>query len=137
MLREEMHLQEVCMLDIINTDKAPEAIGPYSQAVKAGSLLFVSGQIPFDPVEKKLVSGPVEEQAEQVLKNLAAVVSAGGSDMSRVIKTTVYLTNMNDFPAVNAIYEKHFGDHRPARACVAVKTLPKNVDVEIDAVCEV
>lgn len=125
------------MLDIINTDKAPEAIGPYSQAVKAGSLLFVSGQIPFDPVEKKLVSGPVEEQAEQVLKNLAAVVSAGGSDMSRVIKTTVYLTNMNDFPAVNAIYEKHFGDHRPARACVAVKTLPKNVDVEIDAVCEV
>ncbi len=125
------------MLQTINTEKAPKAIGPYSQAVKAGSLLFVSGQIPFDPEKNELVQGPAEIQAEQVLKNLSAVIAAGGGDMSKVIKTTVFLSNMDDFPKVNEVYEKHFGDHRPARACVAVATLPKNVDVEIDAIVEV
>lgn len=124
-------------MEIIQTENAPQAIGPYSQAVKTDTMLFVSGQIGVDPANGELVDGPAEVQAEQVLKNLKAVLEAGGSSMDKVIKTTVFLTNMDDFPKVNAVYEKHFGQHRPARACVAVATLPKHVDVEIDAMAQI
>jgi len=124
-------------MEIIQTKNAPQAIGPYSQAIKTESMLFVSGQIAVDPANGKLVEGPAEVQAEQVLKNLNAVLEAGASSMNQVIKTTVFLTNMDDFPKVNAVYEKHFGQHRPARACVAVATLPKHVDVEIDAIAKI
>jgi 2-iminobutanoate/2-iminopropanoate deaminase len=118
----------------VSTDQAPGAIGPYSQAVKVDGWLFCSGQIPIDPANGELVEGDIQTQTDQVLKNLAAVLTAGGASLSRVVKTTVFLADMGEFAGMNEIYAKHFGDHRPARAAVAVRTLPKNVSVEIEAV---
>ena len=117
----------------VATDRAPAAIGPYSQAVVAGDTVYCSGQIGIDPATGDVPAG-VEAQTEQVLRNLTAVLEAAGSSMDRVVKTGVYLTDMENFPAMNAIYEKFFGDPPPARATVAVRGLPKGVDVEIDAI---
>ncbi|TFK42063.1 Endoribonuclease L-PSP/chorismate mutase-like protein, partial [Crucibulum laeve] len=113
---------------------APAAIGPYSQAIKVGDLLFASGCIPLDPSTMQVVEGGVEAQTEQALKNLKAVVEAGGSELGKVVKTTVFLKSMNDFVTVNGIYEKFFGNHKPARSAVEVARLPKDVLVEIECI---
>jgi 2-iminobutanoate/2-iminopropanoate deaminase len=120
-------------MERVSTNTAPEAIGPYSQAIIAGDTVYASGQIALDPQTMEVVGGDVVEQTTRVLENLAAVLKEAGSDLQRVVKTTVYLADMEDFPAMNAEYAKHFGDHRPARATVEVAGLPKNVKVEIDA----
>jgi len=121
-------------IDIVSTDRAPRAIGPYSQAVSSRGVLYLSGQVALDPESGELVGTTAEEQAAQALKNIAAVLAAAGSGFDRVVKTTVYLTDMNDFAAVNAIYARSFGDSRPARATVQVAGLPKGARVEIDAI---
>lgn len=120
-------------MQYVQTTDAPQAIGPYSQAVKANGMVFTSGQIALTPAGEML-ENDVSVQTQQVLKNLQAVLEAAGSSLDRVIKTTIFLDNMDDFATVNAIYERAFGDHKPARSTVAVKTLPKNAFVEIDAV---
>ena len=120
--------------DVIRTPNAPEAIGPYSQAVRAGDLLFCSGQIALDPATGQVVEGSIEVQTERVLQNLGAVLEAGGSSRDRVVKTTIYLADMADFAACNGVYARFFGEAPPARATVAVAGLPKGVAVEIDAV---
>lgn len=122
------------MLDTVQTDAAPKAIGPYSQAIRAGSFLFSSGQIALDPATGEMVGDTAAAQAEQVLTNLRAVLEAGGSGLDRVVKTTIFLADMGDFAQVNEVYARHFGDHRPARATVAVAALPKGALVEIEAV---
>jgi 2-iminobutanoate/2-iminopropanoate deaminase len=122
------------MPQAISTQAAPAAIGPYSQAIRAGDFLFVSGQIPLDPATGALVDGDVRAQTRRVLENLSAVVAAGGASLDRVVKTTVYLVDMNDFPAMNEVYASFFGAPAPARATVQVGRLPKDVRVEIDAV---
>lgn len=121
---------------MISTDKAPAAVGPYSQAVRAGNILFCSGQIPIDPAtgELKTFDGNVAEQTKLVMNNLKAVLAARGLTFKDVAKTTIFLSDMGNFANVNEIYAAYFGDYKPARACVAVKTLPKNVDVEIEAI---
>lgn len=121
-------------MQIIATNDAPEAIGPYSQAVVIGGMVYTAGQVALDPATMELVPGDVTAQAERVFNNLAAVLRAAGSSFSRVVKATVYLADMGDFAAVNAVYAKRFGDHRPARSTVAVRTLPKQALVEIDLV---
>lgn len=121
-------------MEIINTDKAPAAIGPYSQAIVQGELVFCSGQIGLDPVTMTIVEGGVKVEAKQVLANLEAVLMAAGSARDQVLKTTIFLTDMNDFTVVNEVYAEFFGDHKPARATVAVKSLPKNALVEIECV---
>ena len=123
-------------MQTISTDRAPQAIGPYSQAVVVDGILYSSGQIALTP-EGELVEGGVEEQTRQVLRNLSAVLEEAGSSLQRVIKTTIFLSNMEDFAAVNEIYAEFFGEHRPARSTVAVKTLPKEVLVEIDCIAKV
>ncbi len=124
------------MLQIVSTDKAPGAIGPYSQAVRMGNLLFTSGQIPIDPATNEIHGTDITAQTEQVLKNLSAVLSAGGAGIDKVIKTTCFLSDMDDFAAFNQVYAKYFVS-KPARSCVAVRTLPKNVLVEIEAIAEI
>ncbi|MBL9076498.1 MAG: RidA family protein [Planctomycetes bacterium] len=121
-------------LEPITSTNAPAAIGPYSQAIKAGNLLFCSGQIALDPKSMQMVGATAAEQAEQVLKNLAAVLKAAGASLAHVVKTTIFLASMDDFAVVNEVYGRHFGAHKPARATVAVKTLPKNGLVEIDCI---
>ena len=116
------------------TDQAPAAIGPYAQAVMANGFLFTAGQIPLDPVSMEIVGEDVAAQTEQVLRNLGAVLAAAGVDWSRVVKTTVFLRTMDDFPAMNAVYARVLGDARPARSTVAVAGLPRNVRVEIECV---
>ncbi len=118
----------------VQTDQAPGAIGPYSQAVAVDGWLFCSGQIPLDPASGELVEGDIGAQTDQVLKNVAAVLNAAGGSLSKIVKTTVFLEDMGDFGGMNEVYARHFGDHRPARAAVAVRTLPKNVKVEIEAI---
>jgi len=118
----------------VSTEGAPGAIGPYSQAVAADGWVFCSGQIPRDPRSGEVVVGGIEKQTEQVLKNLSAVLEAAGASLSRVVKVTVFLADMGDFAGMNQVYARFFGEHRPARAAVAVRTLPKNVSVEIEAV---
>jgi len=120
----------------IATKQAPQAIGPYSQAVVAGGLLFSSGQIPLDPASMKVVEGDIRVQTEQVLQNIAAVLEEAGTSFRHVVKTTVFLASMDDFAGMNEVYATAFGDHRPARSTVAVKTLPKNVLVEIDVIAQ-
>ena len=120
--------------EIVRTDKAPAAVGPYSQAVRAGGWLFVSGQIPIDPQTGEVVSGGVEEQARQVLKNIQAVLDAAGLGLGHVVKVTVFLTDMDSFQRVNEVYASFFASDPPARACVEVSRLPKGVDVEMEAV---
>lgn len=120
----------------IHTDAAPAAIGPYSQAMAVGDLVFCSGQIPLDPATMELVEGDAATQAEQVMKNLSAVLAAAGCALRDVVKTTIFLSDMEDFAAVNEVYGRHMGDHRPARATVAVASLPKYVDVEIEVIAK-
>lgn len=121
----------------VETSAAPQAIGPYSQAIVAGGMVYCSGQIPFDPRTMTQVEGGVEAQTDQVLKNLAAVLEAAGSSLSKVVKTTVFLRDMDDFAAMNGVYARHFGEHRPARAAVQAARLPRDVDVEIECVAQV
>ena len=120
--------------EIVATGSAPAAIGPYSQAVKAGGMLYCSGQIALDPATMQMVGATAAEQAERVLQNLAAVLKAGGSSFDKVVRTTIYLVSMADFAAVNEVYGKRFPNHKPARATVAVKELPKQGLVEIDCI---
>ena len=121
-------------LKVITTDKAPAAIGPYSQAIQAGGLLFCSGQIPLDPVSGEIVAGDVQRQAEQVMENISAVLSAAGAGFNDVVKATVFLVEMGDFGAVNEVYGRYFSGHKPARSTVAVKELPRGVRVEIEVI---
>jgi 2-iminobutanoate/2-iminopropanoate deaminase len=121
-------------LQRIETDRAPAAIGPYSQGIAIGELLYTAGQIPLDPETMTMVGSDAAEQTEQVLRNLAAVLQAGGSAMDQVVKTTVFLADMEDFAAMNEVYARHFGDHRPARSAVEAAALPKGALVEIEAV---
>ena len=125
------------MIDTIATPDAPQAIGPYSQAVKANGLLYTSGQIALDPATGSLVEGGFDEQVDRVFRNLDAVLKGGGSSFARVLKATVYLTDLDNFQAMNATYARYFGDHKPARTTVEVSGLPKGGAVEIDlvAVC--
>jgi len=118
----------------VHTDKAPAAIGPYSQAIAANGFLFTAGQIALDPATGQIVAGGVAEQTERVLTNLTSVLQAGGASWTSVVKTTVFLKDMRDFPAVNEIYARMVGDARPARSTVAVAGLPRDVLVEIEAV---
>ena len=123
------------MIKKVSTDKAPAAIGPYSQAVIANKMLFASGQIPINPETGNVEAEGIEAQAEQVMKNIGAVLIAGGCGYEDVVKTTCFLADMADFAAFNEVYAKYFTG-KPARSCVAVKTLPKNVLVEVDTVAE-
>ena len=123
--------------EVISTSTAPAAIGPYSQAIKVGNLLFVSGQIPLDPQSGQLVPGDIRAQTRQVLTNLAAILNAAGSSLARVAKTTVYLKDLSEFAAMNEIYAGFFGENPPARATVEVARLPRNAAVEIDLIAEI
>ena len=120
--------------DVISTTNAPQAIGPYSQAIRANGFIFVSGQVAFDPATGNLLTGGVEEQTEQVLKNLAAILAAAGSSWEKVIKTTVFLKNMSEFAQMNEVYGKFCKNAPPARSTVEVARLPKDVLVEIDVI---
>lgn len=122
------------MKQIIQTEQAPAPIGPYSQAVQAGNLLFVSGQIPIDPKTSELVTGNVKEETTMVMSNLSAVLSAAGCSFADVVKTTIFLSDMSLFAEVNEVYGKYFESDFPARETVAVKGLPKNVNVEISVI---
>jgi len=115
----------------VNSANAPAAIGPYSQAIEAHGILFLSGQLGLDPHSMQLAEG-IEAQAHQVLKNIKAVLAAGNKNFSNVVKTTIFLVNMDDFAQVNIIYADYFGDHRPARSTIAVAALPKGVNVEVE-----
>lgn len=121
-------------LERISTEGAPAAIGPYSQAIKAGNLLFTSGQIPLG-LDGQVVAGGIEEQAHQVFRNLKAVIESAGATFSDVIKATVFIKDMNQFAALNEVYASYFGDHKPARSTVEVARLPKDVLVEIELIC--
>ncbi len=119
---------------IISTDKAPAAIGPYSQAIQSGNFLYTSGQIALDPSSSEVVTGGIQAQAKQVLENLKAVLAAGGASLDKVVKTTCFLNDMNDFVPFNEVYQTYFSENPPARSCVAVERLPKDVLVEIEAI---
>jgi 2-iminobutanoate/2-iminopropanoate deaminase len=123
------------MLKKVQTDKAPQAIGPYSQAVETGDWIFTSGQIPLTP-DGKLVAGGIEEQTRQVLENLKSVLEAAGSGLEHVVKTTIFLRDMNQFQTVNEIYGGYFKEHQPARSCVEVSRLPKDVLIEIEVIAK-
>ena len=125
------------MTEVISTENAPGAIGPYSQAVKAGGFIFCSGQIPIDPATGEFVSAEIAEQTEQVLKNLGAVLAAAGAGLGDVVKTTVFLADMNDFTAMNEVYGRYFDSNKPARATVQAARLPKDARVEIDCIAVV
>lgn len=122
------------MMKAVRTGEAPPAVGPYAQGVVAQGFVFVSGQIPLDPFAGTLVSGGIEEQTRRVLRNVAAVLSAAGSGLDRVVKTTVYMTDLGEFEAMNRVYAEVFGDTLPARATVQVSRLPRGASVEIEAV---
>jgi len=121
-------------LNTVATDKAPRAIGPYSQAIVIDGLVFTAGQVALDPHSGDLVGKTAAEQTEQVLQNLTAVLAASGSSLGQVVKTTVYLADMADFAAMNEVYAKHFGTHKPARSTMQAAALPKGARVEIDAI---
>lgn len=122
-------------MNVIYTEKAPAAIGPYSQAMTTGNLLFTSGQIPINPATGEIAGTTIQEQTEQIMKNLGEVLLAAGSSYDKVVKTTCFLANMDDFAAFNEVYAKYFTG-KPARSCVAVKTLPKNVLCEVELIAE-
>ena len=122
---------------IVNTDKAPAAIGPYSQAVITGNLLFTSGQIPIDPATGKIPEGSIETHANQVFKNLSAIAKEAGTNLDRAVKITVYLADINDFSAVNTVYAEYFKAPFPARSAFQVAALPLGADIEVEAVFEV
>ena len=119
---------------VIHTDNAPKAIGPYSQAVKAGNMLFVSGQVPFVPETMEIVEGDVKAQTAQSLKNVQAILAEARLDFSHVVKSTVFIKDMNEFAQINEVYAEFFGENKPARACVEVARLPKDVKVEIEVI---
>ena len=123
--------------ETVSTDKAPKAIGPYAQAIKAGGLVYTAGQIPIDPQTGNLVAGAISEQTRQVLENLKAVLEAAGSSLDKVVKATVFLKNMADFAALNEVYGEYLGAAKPARSTVAVAELPRGALVEIDFVAMV
>ncbi|MCA9817283.1 MAG: RidA family protein [Cyanobacteria bacterium HKST-UBA01] len=122
------------MLATIHTDKAPQAIGPYSQAVKCNGLVFVSGQIPINPATGELLAGTAGEKTRLVMENIGRILEEAGTSFDKVVKTTIYLTDLNEFDEVNKIYGEFFSSHKPARATVQVARLPKDVSVEIDAI---
>ena len=125
------------MNEIVSTENAPGAIGPYSQAIKANGMIFCSGQIPIDPATGEFVEGGVVEQTEQVFKNLIAVLEAGGTSLEGVVKTTVFLADMNDFGAMNEVYGRYFDTNKPARATVQAARLPRDARVEIECIAVV
>ncbi len=122
------------MIESIRTDRAPQAIGPYSQAVKANGMIFASGQIPLDPETMQIIDGDIRAQTERVLANIRAVLEAAGTSPDRVVKTTVYLLDMNDFAAMNDVYSAFFASNRPARSTVQAARLPRDARVEIDVI---
>jgi 2-iminobutanoate/2-iminopropanoate deaminase len=122
------------MIETVVTDRGPKAIGPYSQAIRANGFLFVSGQIPLDPKTQQLVEGKTSVQTERVLENLKGILESAGSSLERVVKTTIFLADMNDFGAVNEVYSRYFAANPPARSTVEVSKLPRNVRIEIDAI---
>ena len=122
---------------IVNTSKAPAPVGPYSQAVRCGNMLFVSGQVPLDPESGELVLNSFAEQCHRVLLNLKIILEAGGSALGNVLKVTIYMENLAQFNELNEIYSEYFGAAKPARACVEVSALPKGVAVEMDAIAEI
>lgn len=124
-------------LEKIQTDGAPAAIGPYSQAIVHGGMVYTAGQIPLDPASMQMVEGSVAEQTERVLQNLRAVLEAAGASLQTVVKTTVFLQDMNDFAAMNEVYGRWFGDHAPARSTVQAARLPRDAKVEIEAIAAV
>jgi 2-iminobutanoate/2-iminopropanoate deaminase len=124
-------------LQLVSTSSAPEAIGPYSQGVISNGLLFTAGQVALDPAKGELVSGGITEQTTRALENLRAILAEAGSDFSRVVKTTVFLIDMGDFTAMNDVYGRTFGSHRPARSTVAVAALPRGARVEIEVIATV
>lgn len=119
---------------VVSTETAPGAIGPYSQAIIAGNLVFCSGQVPLDPASGQLVSGTIEEETQRVMENIKAVLAAAGTSLARIVKTTIFLSDMNDFAAVNAAYGAYFPQDPPARSTVQVARLPRDVRVEIEAI---
>ncbi len=121
-------------INVVSTEKAPAAIGPYSQALIAGSFIYTSGQVPIIPETGEIVKGDIAQQTKQVMENLKAVLEAAGSDLGSVIKTTVFIKNMNDFQTVNSIYNEYFKKPFPARSCVEVARLPKDVGIEIEVI---
>lgn len=125
------------MNEVVSTDKAPGAIGPYSQAIKVNGMVFCSGQIPIDPATSEFVSDDIAEQTVQVFKNLTAVLEAAGSGLDKVVKTTVFLADMGDFAAMNEVYEKYFTENKPARATVQAARLPRDAKVEIECIAVV
>ena len=125
------------MKKVISTSKAPAAIGPYSQAIQVGNLVFASGQIPIDPATNTLVEGGIEVQAKQAFENLSALLTAAGSSLPQVVKTVVFIKNMDDFAKVNEIYATYFTSNYPARSCVEVARLPKDVLIEVEAIAEI
>ena len=124
------------MKQVIHTDSAPAAIGPYSQAIQIGDLLFVSGQVPIDPSTGAIVEGDIKAQAQQSLNNLKAILNAAGTNMGAVVKTTVFLADMNDFAAMNEVYAQFFQEPFPARSAVQVARLPKDAKVEVEAIAQ-
>ena len=122
------------MANVISTDKAPAAIGPYSQAIEVNGMIYTSGMIPIDPSTGELVTGSVEAQAEQAISNLEALLAASSSSIEKAVKTVVFISNMDDFGKINEVYAKHFKEPYPARSCVQVARLPKDVAIEIEAV---
>ena len=125
------------MREAVSTSAAPSAIGPYSQAIRAGSLLFVSGQIPLDPATGVMVEGDITVQTHRVFRNLAGILEAGGSSLDRVLRATVYLADMNDFAAMNDVYGNYFGSPAPARSTVQAARLPRDARIEIDVIAEI
>jgi 2-iminobutanoate/2-iminopropanoate deaminase len=124
-------------IETVATSGAPRAIGPYSQALRAGGFLFTAGQVGFDPSTGELVDGGISQETRQVLQNIRAILEAGGSGLAQVVKTTVFLVDMADFAAMNEVYAEAFGTHRPARSTVAVAALPRGARVEIEAVAAI
>jgi len=122
------------MRQAVATPNAPQAIGPYSQAVRAGNLLFVSGQVPIDPATGQIIDGDIKAQTDRVMRNLAAILDAGGASMAHVVRCTVYLADMNDFTAMNDVYGSYFSQPAPARATIQAVRLPKDARVEIDVI---
>ena len=125
------------MINVVSTPDAPKALGPYSQAIVTGGFVFCSGQIPIDPETNSIKAETVEDQTRQSISNLSAVLKAAGSSLSKVVKTTVFIKDMNDFAAVNGVYAEMFGDTKPARSCVEVARLPKDVKVEIECIAAI
>ncbi len=123
-------------MEVISTENAPKALGPYSQAIKANGMVYCSGQIPIDPAVNAITAETIEDQTKQAITNLKNVLEKAGSSLSKVVKTTVFISDMNEFARLNAVYAEMFGDTKPARSCVQVARLPKDVKIEIEAIAE-